>query len=240
MRPHRLLVAGAALLPLLLPRIAAAAGQLQAGPTLVEIGPRAAATRLTLRNTGDSPVAAQVRVFRWTQLEGADSLLPTEEMAVSPPIVELPAGGEQVVRIVRIGLPPEAGRDDAYRVIVDELPGAGGRDTRVALRMRYVLPLFVRGSEAAPPRLSCAMDAAGSRLECANGGGRPAQLGASRLVDARGRTAVLSEGLFGYVLPGRRRVWLLEGDRPQLDFVHLRLETWLNGRPTVVGLDPAL
>jgi fimbrial chaperone protein len=208
---------------------AAGAGQLQAGPTLIEITPAASATRLLLRNTGSLPVAAQVRVYAWSQSGGEDQLVPSAQLVVSPPIVELEPGGEQVVRVVRLG-PPASGADQTYRVIVDELPrpdSASGRTVNV--RLRYVLPVFVRAADAPPPSLACRVDRERSELTCENSGGRAAQFGATRLVDESGLTQTLSDGLFGYVLPTSRRVWVLSGSGPALGGSALRLETRVNG-----------
>jgi fimbrial chaperone protein len=97
---------------------ASAKGHLQARPTMLELAPGAAAGRMTLANTGDEPVPAQVRVFAWIQKDGEDVLVPTTDIVLSPPIVTVPAGAEQLVRIVRQGRPP-ARSDQAYRIVVD-------------------------------------------------------------------------------------------------------------------------
>lgn len=227
----------AAFLLALLTLPVAAEGQLQAGPALLEIGPEESSTRLLLRNPGPAPIAAQVRVYLWTQIEGEDRLLPGDDLVVSPPILELAPGGEQVVRLVRLG-PPANDRDRNYRVVVDELPGndrAGG--SRVDLRMRYVIPAFVRAADARSPLLTCRIESEGTRLACENAGGRAAQLGASRLLDGRGETVFLSDGLFGYVLPASRREWVLPPDRPALDGSTLRLDTRINGQAVLVVVD---
>ncbi|HRP87670.1 MAG TPA: fimbria/pilus periplasmic chaperone, partial [Gammaproteobacteria bacterium] len=96
-------IALAAVLALLPAGHAFARGQLQARPTLVELAPGNQAGRLVLANTGDAPVAAQVRVFAWSQVDGEDRLADTNEIAISPAIVRIPPGGEQVVRVVRLG-----------------------------------------------------------------------------------------------------------------------------------------
>jgi fimbrial chaperone protein len=215
----------------------AAAGQLQAAPTLLEIGPESAATRLILGNTGHESIAAQVRVYAWSQVSGEDRLVPTDQLVVSPPIAELPAGSEQVVRVVRLG-PAASERDQTFRVVVDELPRDGiGGDSTVKLRLRYVLPLFVRGPNVRPPSLTCTITSNGAQLACENSGGRAAQLGASRLVDEDGRTQNLSDGLYGYVLPASRRIWQVSADGPALTGPALKLETRLNGQPATLAVD---
>jgi fimbrial chaperone protein len=229
---HRILPAVLAVVLLSAPH-AAAAGQLQAGPTLLEIGPESSATRLVLGNTGTTPIAAQVRVYAWTQVDGEDQLVPSDALVVSPPIVELPAAAEQTVRVVRLGA-LASGHDQTYRIVVDELPqGDAGRENTVNIRLRYIIPVFVRAANSTAPTLSCALES-DSRLSCANGGGRAAQLGASRLLGAGDQAVNLSDGLFGYVLPGSRRVWLLQTPVGAPSLSNLRMETRLNGQPTTL------
>lgn len=216
-----------------------AKGQLQAGPILLQIGAGENASRLRLSNNGDARLAAQVRVFAWRQEDGEDRLSASDAVVASPPIVELVPGAEQIVRLVRLG-PPASGIDHSFRLVVDELPlDAGEAQSRVSVRMRYVLPLFVRAKDAPGAKLSCTVRDDAALLECVNSGGRAAQLGASQLRDNSGWALPLSAGLLGYVLPGSRRVWalpknpvLLPGDPAR----EVRLETLLNGQPTKLPL----
>ncbi|MCK9489733.1 MAG: fimbria/pilus periplasmic chaperone [Xanthomonadales bacterium] len=189
------------------------------------------ATRLTLRNTGSTPLMAQVRIYAWSQEHGEDRLHDTDQLVASPPIVELAAGEEHLVRVVRVG-PAATGSDQAYRAVVDELPGDQSAEvSQVALRMRYVIPIHDRAAGAAAAGLQCRIDAAPARLHCANPGGRAAQLGASRLLWDDGQELPLSSGLYGYVLPGAWRTWPLpDGYEPALAAPSLQLETWLNGQ----------
>jgi fimbrial chaperone protein len=202
--------ASAALLAAVAP-VALAGGHLQVGSTRVELAPGARATRLVLRNSGDAPVGAQVRVYDWSQPEGEDRLDETRAIALSPPIVRVAPGEEQVVRIVRQG-PPPAGRDATYRVVAEEVP-LTPQDASVAVgfRMRFVLPLFDRAADAPPAQLSCRLSA--NTLSCVNAGGSACKLGETRLIDAAGHVLELTNGLFGYVLPRSTRRWTLPADR---------------------------
>lgn len=225
-----------ALLLCLLPALASAKGQLQAGPILLQMAPGQKATRLNLSNTGDTKLAAQVRVYAWSQENGEDRLTPSDAVAASPPIVELAPGAEQVVRLVRLG-GEAVGRDQSYRLVVDELPRHESESqTEVAVRMRYVLPLFVRASGAGEPQLRCTLGDGAAILECINSGGQAAQLGESRLIDQSDRELKLSAGLYGYVLPGSRRIWSLPEESSGLAGREVRLETRLNGQPETLPL----
>ncbi len=210
---------------------ASAKGQLQAGPTLIELPVGSAAGRMTLSNSGDGAVAAQVRIYAWTQADGVDRLEPTTDVVASPAIGENAPGAEQVVRLVRQG-PAPAGVDRTYRVVVEELPSAG-QDNTVNIRMRYVIPMFLRAPDASVPALACRIVAA-SQLICDNRGGRAAQLGASRLKNAGGRQSVLSEGLYGYVLPGASRRWELPPELQIPAGADLTMETQVNGQRAVL------
>lgn len=209
-----------------------ARGQLQTRQTGVELPAGARAGRLVLANTGDAPVAAQIRVYAWSQNGQDDHLEPSQGLIASPPIVEIPAGGEQLVRLVR----PVAAAVDAemaFRVVVDELPGDAAEDG-VTVRMRFLIPAFVRASDPAPTTLQCQLD--GAALACQNSGGRAAQLGASRLVDAGGRAVELSKGLLGYVLAGSTRRFSLDASRLAALGADARLEVSLNGQPATIAL----
>jgi fimbrial chaperone protein len=138
---------------------------------------------------------------------------------------------------VRLG-PPASGSDVSFRLVVDELPTDESQgQAQVSVRMRYVLPLFLRAEDAIEPRLSCGLEA-GPILTCINAGGQAAQLGASLLTDDSSGAVRLSTGLFGYVLPGSRRVWALPEDSAAFaaKAQEVRLETQLNGQPATLPL----
>ena len=202
---------------------AMAGGDLQVGSTRVVLAAGARASRLVLRNSGDAPVGAQVRVYAWSQADGDDRLDEPQAIVLSPPIARIEPGKEQVVRIVRQGPAPN-GRDATYRIVAEEVP-LTPQDAKVAVgfRMRYVLPLFDRAPGAAPAQLDCRL--AGTNLSCLNSGGRVIKLGATRLVDAAGHSMELTNGLFGYVLPKATRRWTLAADRLKPLGNGLRLKT---------------
>lgn len=209
-----------------------ARGQLQTRQTGVELPPGARAGRLVLANTGDAPVAAQIRVYAWSQDGNDDQLVASQGLIASPPIIEIPAGGEQLVRLVR---PTTATveQEQAYRVVVDELPGDTAGDG-VTMRLRFLIPAFVRAADPAPVALQCRLDRAA--LACRNTGGRAAQLGASRLVDAGGRAVEITPGLLGYVLAGSARRFPLDAARLAALDAPAKLEVSLNGQPATIAL----
>ncbi|MFP7723249.1 fimbrial biogenesis chaperone [Lysobacter sp. A3-1-A15] len=231
--PRRLAAAAFALA--LVAGVASARGQLQTRQTGVDLDAGDRAGRLVLANTGDAPVAAQVRVYAWSQVDGQDVLEPTDAMVASPPIMEIAAGGEQLVRLVRPTAAPVE-REQSYRIVVDELPGQGESEagSAIKVRMRYVLPAFVRAPDPAPAALECRIEP--RAMVCRNTGGRAAQLGRSHLLAAGGRRVELSPGLLGYVLAGNTRRFELDAPVMAAAGSATQLEVLLDGQPASLPL----
>ena len=58
----------------------AGAGSLQIEPVLIDVTAPGAASAVTLRNEGTTPINAQIRVFRWSLINGQEKLEPTEDV----------------------------------------------------------------------------------------------------------------------------------------------------------------
>jgi len=235
---HRRLMAAAVIALALAASAAHARGQLQTRQTSIDLPAGVRAGRLVLANTGDAPLAVQVRVYAWTQDDGDDRLTPSENLVATPAIVEIPPGAEQLIRVVR----PSAvmlEHELAFRVVVDQLPGDPDADagSAVTVRMRYLIPAFVRAADPAPTDLHCRIAVA--RLDCVNHGGRAAQIGASSLVDAAGRSVEVTAGLLGYVLAGSTRSWPLDAAKLAALGPSRTLQVRLNGEPVSLALAPA-
>ena len=129
------------------------------------------AVALWIENQGDQPIAMQVRVFGWEQPQGADALAPQQQVIASPPISSIPPRQRQMVRLIATRPAPPLS-EQAFRVVVDELPGtapplpatlpppdgtapvpaAPPAGAAVNLQMRYSVPLFVYGPDARPDK----------------------------------------------------------------------------------------
>ncbi len=188
---------------------AAGAAALRVSPILIEGGEGANAT-ITLRNQEDRPLNAQVRVFRWSQHDGAEDLQPTDDLVASPPIVTVGPREDYVVRLQRTtGEQPVA--EEAYRVVVDELPNPDRqRNGTVAVVLRYIVPAFFFPADATQPRLRWFLARRDGRavLVAENGGDKRVQL-TDLAVRSGGRTALVGKGLAGYVLGHSAREWPL-------------------------------
>jgi fimbrial chaperone protein len=179
----------------------AQASGLQVEPTSVTVTERS--EELYLLNSGDVPLQAQVRVYRWVQDAQGERLEPTEDLLASPPMVQLAPDGRRVVRLVSTGART---CEDTFRLAIDELPAPRTETSGLRYVMHYSVPVFVtpKRCEAIAPQLTWRIEAQGpaARLVVSNGGTMHAQLAQLTFVGADGQRTELTPGLLGYVLAG--------------------------------------
>jgi fimbrial chaperone protein len=227
-----------ALLPM-----AACSATLQISPVTVELQPDENAFGITLRNPGDHPIYGQVRVFRWDQVHGQDSLSATQDLVASPPLIQIAAHSDQLIRLVRVA-PATTTAEQSYRLLIDELPQPGAAPTNgVTIRLRYSVPVFVEPpSGPNQPQLSwhLSRDSQGWEMRVENTGTRRAQLAAVQLVNGDGESFVLSKGLFGYALAGRAGQWSVPLPPQQAINGSVKVKANVNSLPVeaAVAVDP--
>src|SRR4029077_12374639 len=78
------------------------AASLQVAPVKVEVASPGAANSVKLRNEGTTPLNAQIRVFRWSQVTGEAKPEPTPEHVGRPPLTKLSPKTDYPVRLVRV------------------------------------------------------------------------------------------------------------------------------------------
>ncbi|MGV6939712.1 fimbrial biogenesis chaperone [Stenotrophomonas maltophilia] len=236
-RPWR--ATGVALLALsLLAAAPAGATSLQVAPTSLQLEARQRAGELWLTNSGTSPVRLQVRVFRWVQQDGQEQLLPTEELLATPPMQELGAGQQQLVRVMRPNHEPPA-TQQYYRLIVDEVPDLATRANGMQFVLRYSIPVFVQpsGGKLAPRLQASLVRLKDGRngVEVANTGNSYAQIADLALGSVQ-RPRIVHPGLLGYVLPGQVMRWPIE--RTAIDRDNDQITAKLNGESEQTPLSP--
>ncbi|MGR9579712.1 fimbrial biogenesis chaperone [Pandoraea sputorum] len=220
----------------------AAAATLQISPVNAEFAAKQNAIGMTLSNPGDTIVYGQVRIYTWTQADGEDKLTPTDAIAASPPILRIEPGSSQIIRLVRVTNTPPA-TEQSFRLLVDELPEPGQpAQSGITINMRYSIPVFVAPPTApAKPDLRFTLKRIDGawHLEADNLGGTRAQIGASSLVDAAGKTHPLTSGLLGYALAGQRRAFKVSWPVGKPPASPLTLDAAINTVPTrfVVNID---
>jgi fimbrial chaperone protein len=197
----------------------ALASSFNISPIRVELASGRRTEALTIKNADEAPVVVQVHVVAWSQKDGVDQYDATREMLVTPPVLQLPANGEQIVRVALRGQ-PDRSQELAYRVVFEEVPQAapaGFTGLRVALRLS--VPIFIAPAAGKPHAdLAWEMHALpGGEVEVAatNSGSAHShvtdfEVQPSGTADA-GPPAL--RGMTGkYVLPGSRVNWVLKAE----------------------------
>ncbi|PIJ48479.1 hypothetical protein BL250_15155 [Erwinia sp. OLTSP20] len=173
---------------------------------------------LWLRNTGNDNADLSVRVFAWHQKNGDNILNEQNDINVVPPVVGILPADSEYIRLFTLPARRQA-EEQAYRIVIDEVPRLNSPErNKVALRMRYVLPLFVAGSQTpkgyqqdgdALPSLYPSLrwhfaTQHGKRvIALQNTGPVHARLSDIALANKQGKTLrFLKRGLYGYILPG--------------------------------------
>ena len=204
---------------LLLSSSVAMASGLQVSPISLNLQAKQNASGLTLSNTGDNAVHAQVRVYQWSQDEKGDHLTTSRGLLASPPMIELQPGEKQLIRIIRASAPPSGvgAVESSYRLSIDELPiKSAEQKSGLQFALSYSLPVFVNpvGITKTTPRLqwsySLQPDGEQMNLRVSNSGNGHAQLADLSIIDDAGNSIDLHQGLLGYVLPGATMNWTLK------------------------------
>lgn len=212
---------------------ALSAASLQITPVVIDMSAKQTSASITLSNPGDEPLYGQVRVFKWDQNARGDQLTPVTDVIASPPLIQIAAGQDQVVRLVRPN-PGDLPEEAAYRLLIDEIAPPTQTDTSgVVLRLRYSVPVFVTPRQTSQPELTWSIpdNATGpANLQVTNAGARRAQIAAVQLIQG-GKVYEVERGLLGYALAQRTRQWPLN-DVPQLAAGQpLRVKAQVNGKP---------
>ncbi len=126
----------------------AKAQSLTVSPLAADLAPGNVSSVFTLETSEKEGVAVQVRVFRWSQADGADKLEKTDNVVISPPVLTVHAGSPSTLRLVRVAKSPVSG-EETYRVLIDQIPDRKKQQAgTIALRITQSLPVFFAGVDA--------------------------------------------------------------------------------------------
>lgn len=193
------------------------AASIRLSPVSVEILSDQSASSISLYNQSNESSDLQVRVFEWRQNAGQDQLIPTDEIAISPPFLKLQPNDSYNLRVVRINPVPVSG-EQTYRIIIDELPKPIDNrkvDQGVNVLLRSSLPLFVVNKDAMTKLTwSIQQEQNNSSLIINNVGNRHALLSNLTLVDttANKSYAIKVNTVNGYILAGKARNFNISPD----------------------------
>ncbi|MEQ1454562.1 fimbrial biogenesis chaperone [Acinetobacter seifertii] len=186
------------------------AASIRLSPVNVEILSDQSASSISLYNQSNESADLQIRIFEWTQNAGQDQLIPTDDIAISPPFLKLKPNDSYNLRVVRIKPEPISG-EKTYRIILDELPkpiDSRKASQGVNVLLRSSLPVFVVNKDAIT-QLNWKIDAKQNDtfLNISNIGNRHALLNDLILVDNTENKSypIKVNTVNGYILSGKSK-----------------------------------
>ncbi|MEQ1135153.1 fimbrial biogenesis chaperone [Acinetobacter seifertii] len=186
------------------------AATIRLSPVTVEILSHQKASSISLYNQSNDSADLQIRIFEWTQNDGQDQLIPTDDIAISPPFLKLKPNDSYNLRVVRIKPEPISG-EKTYRIILDELPkpiDSRKASQGVNVLLRSSLPVFVVNKDAIT-QLNWKIDAKqnDTSLNISNIGNRHALLNDLILVDNTENKSypIKVNTVNGYILSGKSK-----------------------------------
>jgi fimbrial chaperone protein len=189
----------------------AAAGSFSIAPIRVELGGAHRTEVLTVHNDGDEPITLQLKASAWSQTGGEESYADTRELLITPPVLQIPAHGDQIVRAA-LRREPAATQELSYRLFFEEIPQPAPKGfvgLRIALHVS--LPVFVAPGATAQAVVNWQghWTADGAlQLQADNVGAEHEQI--TDFEVKFGMSTPVHVALARYVLPGSRISWTVK------------------------------
>jgi fimbrial chaperone protein len=187
---------------------AARAQSLTIQPVSVTLAAGQMAATLTVLNQSPAPSAFQVRAYEWRAVDGEDQLVPTEAIALSPPLGTIAPNASQLIRLVLRR--PAKDREETYRIWLDQIPAASEPGT-VRIALRFSIPVFAQPAARISPQLQWRVTSEGEKyfLVASNSGARHQAVRNLVLAMPDGRAVKTEGSISPYVLAGATRRWPL-------------------------------
>jgi len=185
------------------------AESIQVSPISVEINAPSLSSTITLKTDAKKPRVAQLRVMRWSQVDGKEVLEATDDVVASPPFATLASNTSYTVRIVRQSAAPVL-KEENYRLLIDQLPDEqSSKKNVIGIAIRYSLPIFVRPANGGKAVLEWDAELVDGavKLTAINSGNRGAKLTDLKISDGRSFVRFGTNGAAGYILPGQSMSW---------------------------------
>jgi fimbrial chaperone protein len=189
----------------------ATAGTFSISPLRIELDAKHNIGVITIHNDEDAPLLIQAQIVAWSQQNNEEVYVPSKDLLVTPPVIQLAAKSEQIVRIaIR-----HVDRNDSelhYRLILNEVPPEKRENfigLSVALRMS--IPIFISppsATQADIKWIATWLNDGNVQVEAVNTGTAHLQVTDFELLV--GDTDKLHVNPGRYVLPGSRINWIVK------------------------------
>lgn len=194
---------------------AQAAASLEVSPIRITLSQDATIAAMTIHNRGTTDALVQLRVAKWSQKEGKDQYEDSDDMIACPPLFNVAAGEEQVVRMA-LGVPHDDwSTEGTYRLYIQEVPARpdDGAENQIQFAVRISIPIFLQPNNPTQPPLSWTItqnDGLWATVE--NTGNAHALVAGIRLM--KDGEVFFDASTHQYILPGATMSWQLDTAAP--------------------------
>ncbi len=192
-----------------------AAASLEVSPIRITLSQNATIAAMTIHNRGTSDALVQLRVAKWSQQDGKDQYEDSDDMIACPPLFNVGAGEEQVVRMA-LGVPyDDWSTEGTYRLYIQEVPPRpdDSAENQIQFAVRISIPIFLQPESKAQPPLSWTFtqkDGLWATVE--NTGNAHALVSGIRLM--KDGEVFYDTNTHQYILPGATMSWRLDAAQP--------------------------
>ncbi len=195
----------------------AQSAEFSVNPVRVFIDGKVKSGSLIVENPSDQVVTIQATMNSWSQDNGKEQIIPTDDLLVSPPIFKVQPKSKQVVRIGFMKA-PDAIREGTYRLFLQEVPPPRKLgETGMAIVLRMSLPIFIApttGKAQADLRWKAApVDGENIKLSFSNSGNAHIQITAISISLPDGSSLAKNPSMMTYILPGQSHTWDIKTDK---------------------------
>jgi fimbrial chaperone protein len=183
-------------------------------PLGAQLSSRQPIASFTLTNRSSEPMLIQTHVYAWTQQQGQDIYNSTHDLLVTPPIISIPPGQEQLLRIGWLNPFPQQ-QEQAYRLYIQQIstnPSIHNESKNgVMISLRIGLPVFIQPTLESKPQLSGYIQTRKNnqiRVSIKNTGNAHAKIVRIELVNNEQLLPVIET--FKYILPHQTQSWLIK------------------------------
>lgn len=201
------------------------AGGLEVSPVHINLSAQKNIILVKLDNVDKHPFVMQLSAKRWKQKQGKNIYSSTNDILVTPPLVSIPPGKEQNLRIAFLGVPGEH-KEKSYRLYLKQILPHKNKISGLYVAINIGLPIFIKPLQPSKQKVvwSGHCDNKQLTLVARNVGDKHAQVTRLKLVDSKTHKLIVNKRVFTYILPGNSHEWRY-ANKEQCRHVYQLVET---------------
>jgi len=187
------------------------AAAIQVTPTRINLANDAPIATLNLSNKASTSTMLQIQTTHWSQTDGQDVYVTSNDLIVSPPIMTIDPGKSQLIRIAlrKNGVPHS--EEETFRIFVQEIPKYHPANTPgVEFALRFGIPVFISPTVSVTHTLQWKTKRLSDnnlQLSVINLSNTHIQVTHLNIINPDTHKTLASQDVFVYLLPHQSKKW---------------------------------